>query len=74
MGSVYQEEIYSINHEFSSQEEVDSAKEYLGNHLPVCVECDWWDNEVTITNFDSKGIAESFYRSLINYVDNQPPL
>ncbi|AUR91663.1 hypothetical protein NVP1161O_221 [Vibrio phage 1.161.O._10N.261.48.C5] len=71
MGGVYQEEIYSINHEFDSVEEVVSAKEFLNNNQPVCTVVDWYGNELTITNFGDEDLAEHFYRSLINYVDSQ---
>ena len=74
MGGVHQEEVYFINHEFANVEEVDSAKEFLNHNQPVCTEVDWYGNELTITNFDSESLAEHFYRSLIIYVDNQPPL
>ena len=74
MGGVHQEELYFISHEFGSAEEVASAKEFLNHNQPVCTVVDWYGNELTITNFGSEDLAEHFYRSLINYVDNQPPL
>jgi len=74
MGRVHQEDLYFINHEFANVEEVASAKEFLNNNEPVCSDVDWCNNELTITNFDSKDLAEHFYRSLVIYVDNQPPL
>lgn len=70
MGGVHQEEIYFINHEFKTYKEVESAQDYLGNNEPVCCSSDWWDKELTLTGFDSKYSAESFYKDLINYVDN----
>lgn len=74
MGGVYQIVLYFINHEFDNAEEVVSAKEFLVNNQPVCTVVDWYGDELTITNFGSEDLAEHFYRSLINYVDNQPPL
>ena len=71
MGGVHQEELYFINHEFANAEEVATAKEFLNHNQPVCTVVDWCGSELTITNFDSKSWAEHFYRSLINYIDNQ---
>lgn len=67
---VHQEEIYFICLDFTTQEEVSLANQYLDNHKPVCCEVDWFRNDLTITGFDSKYVAEAFEKSLLEFIDN----
>ena len=69
--SVYQEAIYSINHEFDTDVEVKLAKTFLKHNQPVCTGVEWINKEVTISNFDHKSSAEYVYESLINYVNSR---
>ena len=71
MSGVYQEEIYSIKHEFDTDAEVRLAKTFLNHNQPVSTSVEWWGNEVTISNFQIESVAEHFYESLMNYVDSQ---
>ena len=65
---VYQEESYFITEEFTD-EQVIKVKEYLNHNQPICTEADWWDNELTLRNFDSQSAAEYFYKGLCEYME-----
>lgn len=64
---VYQEQSYFICEEFTD-EQVTKVIKYLFTNQPVCVEAEWWDNELTLRNFDSQSSAEYFYKGLCEYI------
>ncbi len=64
---VYQEHSYFICEDFSDDQFV-KVTAYLMKNQPICVEAEWWDNELTLRNFDSKYAAEDFEKGLKSYL------